>query len=244
MKTVLITGCNGGLGKELLKKFTSNGYNVLACSFPQDDGFIKECDDIAQNQGVDIKHFSFNSTKQDELEAGCKAIEVFENDIDVLINCAGANIIKPLMYTEFDDLQKTFLINYFATVLITKAVAGKMMMQGNGCIINISSIGSLGQQTGGACYDASKAAMNQFTKSIAQELAPFNIRVNAIAPAPMRTAMFENMPEKTRKNLVKNVAFKRPVEPAEVANVASFLASDNASFITGQIIRVDGGALI
>jgi len=244
MKTVLITGCNGGLGKELLKKFTDNGYSVIACSFPQDEGFIKECDVIAQKQGVDIKHISFNSTNQDELEAGCKEIESIENDIDVLINCAGTNIIKPLMYTEYEDLQKTFMINYFATVLVTKAVVSKMMMQGNGCIINISSIGSLGQQTGGACYDASKAAMNQFTKSIAQELAPFNIRVNAIAPAPMRTAMFENMPEKTQKNLVKNVAFKRPVEPEEIANVASFLTSEGASFITGQIIRVDGGALI
>lgn len=244
MKTVLITGCNGGLGKELLKKFTQNGYSVIACSFPQDESFVKECDQLAKELNVEVRHLSFDSTKQDELEKGCKAIESFEGDIDVLVNCAGANIIKPLMYTEYEDLQKTFMINYFATVLVTKAVASKMMMQGNGCIINISSIGSLGQQTGGACYDASKAAMNQFTKSIAQELAPFNIRVNAIAPAPMRTVMFENMPEKTQKNLVKNVAFKRPVEPAEVANVASFLATEDASFITGQIIRVDGGALI
>lgn len=244
MKTVLITGCNGGLGKELLKKFTNNRYNVIACSFPQDETFVKECDDLAKDRGVDIKHISYDSTKQEELDAGCKTIEAYEGDIDVLINCAGANIIKPLMYTEYEDLQKTFMINYFATVLVTKALAGKMMMQGKGCIINISSIGSLGQQTGGACYDASKAAMNQFTKSIAQELAPFNIRVNAIAPAPMRTTMFENMPEKTQKNLVKNVAFKRPVEPSEVANVAFFLASDDAAFITGQIVRVDGGALI
>lgn len=244
MKTALITGCNGGLGKALLKKFTATGYNIIACSYPKEDCFVSECEMIARKRHVTINHFFFDSTNEQEMLDVCNQIQTMECDIDVLINCAGANIIKPLIYTELADLQKTFMINYFAAALITKAVAGKMMMQGSGSIVNISSIGSLGQQTGGSCYDASKAALNQFTKSVAQELAPFNIRVNAIAPAPMRTSMFENMPEKTQKNLVKNVAFKRPVEPEEVANVASFLCSNEASFITGQIIRVDGGALI
>ena len=244
MKTALITGCNGGLGRALLDRFTREGYNIIACSYPKEDLFVADCEKIAKERNVAITHFFFDSTNEQELSATCDQIQDLECDIDVLINCAGANIIKPLMYTEMNDLKNTFAINYFATVLITKAVSVKMMMKGNGCIINISSIGSLGQQTGGSCYDASKAAMNQFTKSIAQELAPFSIRVNAIAPAPMRTSMFENMPEKTQKNLVKNVAFKRPVEPSEIANVAFFLSSEEASFITGQIIRVDGGSLI
>lgn len=244
MKTALITGCNGGLGKALLEKFTAMGYNIIACSYPKEESFVSDCEKISSERQVSISHLFFDSTKEQEMIDVCNRIQEMGCDVDVLINCAGANIIKSLMYTELIDLQKTFMINYFAAVLITKAVAGKMMMQGSGSIINISSIGSLGQQTGGSCYDASKAALNQFTKSIAQELAPFNIKVNAIAPAPMRTSMFESMPEKTQKNLVKNVAFKRPVEPEEVANVAVFLSSEEASFITGQIIRVDGGALI
>lgn len=244
MKTVLITGCNGGLGRTLLDLFTANHYNIIACSYPKEESFVETCNNLAKKRNVRINHYFFDSTNCIELENACERIQDLDCDIDVLINCAGANIIKSLMYTELADLQKTFMINYFASVLITKATAGKMMMKGSGCIINISSIGSLGQQTGGSCYDASKSALNQFTKSIAQELAPFGIRVNAVAPAPMRTSMFENMPEKMQNNLLKNIAFKRPVEPIEIANVVVYLASEEASFITGQIIRVDGGALI
>lgn len=244
MKTVVITGCNGGLGQALLEKFASQGFNVIACSYPKDDAFVEKCKFLEDKYDISISHNVFDSTDEASLIKGCQYVENYEGNIDLLINNAGANIIKLLLNTEYDDLLKTFKINYFAAVMMSKAVANKMIRQDGGVIINISSIGSLGQQTGGTCYDASKAAMNQFTKSLAQELAPFNVRVNAIAPAPMRTSMFANMPEKAQKNLVKNVAFKRPVDPEEIANTASFLASDEASFITGQIIRVDGGALI
>lgn len=156
----------------------------------------------------------------------------------------GYNVIACSVSEDDAFLQKTFVINYFSTVLITKKVAEKMVRQGEGSIVSISSIGSMGHQTGGACYDASKAALNQFTVSIAQELAPFGIRVNAVAPAPMNTPMFAQMPEKAQKNLVKSVAFKRPVEPEEVVDMVDFLCSENAKFVTGQTIRVDGGAII
>ena len=103
---------------------------------------------------------------------------------------------------------------------------------------------SLGSQPGGTCYDASKAALNQLTKALSQELASFNIRVNAVAAAPMNTEMFQNLTEKTQKHATKAIAMKRPAETEEVAKAVLFLASDDASFITGDILRVDGGAIV
>lgn len=244
MSAALITGCNGGLGVRILQRFASQGHDIIACSISESEDFLDLCKRLECEYQVHITHIVYDSTcKQSFLEALAK-VESYNDEITVLVNNAGVNIIKPLLYTELEDLESTFTVNYFSAVMMTKIIASKMVRQNQGSIINISSIGSLGQQTGGTCYDASKAALNQFTKSIAQELAPFNIRVNAIAPAPMNTPMFVNMPEKTRKNLIKNVAFKRPVEPDEVVDLISFLCSDEAKFITGQIIRIDGGAII
>lgn len=244
MKTVLITGCNGGLGKTLLKCFAEKDYNVIACVFPETEEFTDYCKIIESDFGIKIKQIVYNSTDNDSLNRGLSEIESYEESIDVLVNNAGVVLMKPLLYTEMEDLRKVFEINYFATVMITKKVAEKMIRQDGGVVINISSAGSLGHQPGGACYDASKAAINQFTRTVAQELAPFGIRVNAIAPGPMRTAMFDSLPEKTQKNLVKAAAIKRAVEPEEIAAISVFLVSEKASFITGQIFGVDGGAII
>lgn len=244
MKTALITGCNGGLGKTLLKSFAEKDYNVIACVFPETEEFTDYCKIIESDFGIKIKQIVYNSTDNDSLNRGLSEIESYEESIDVLVNNAGVVLMKPLLYTEMEDLQKVFEINYFATVMVTKKVAEKMIRQDGGVVINISSAGSLGHQPGGACYDASKAAINQFTRTVAQELAPFGIRVNAIAPGPMRTAMFDSLPEKTQKNLVKAAAIKRAVEPEEIAAISVFLVSEKASFITGQIIGVDGGAII
>ena len=244
MKTALITGCNGGLGQRLLSRFASQGYNIIACSIFEDDAYLKKCLELEKEYGITIEHIVYDSTETASMNGALDHIEALDSEITILVNNAGINIMKPLLYTEMEDLQKTFVINYFSTVLITKKVVEKMVRQGEGAIVNVSSMGSLGHQVGGSCYDASKAALNQFTISIAQELAPFGIRVNAVAPAPMNTPMFAQMPEKAQKNLVKAVALKRPAEPEEVVNLISFLASKEASFITGQIIKIDGGAII
>lgn len=244
MRTAVITGCNGGLGQCLLQRFASNGYDVIACSISEDEAFLRKCSELEVQYGITISHIVYDSTDDESLALALTKLEVFDANISVLVNAAGINIMKLLLNTEIEDLRKTFAINYFSTVLFTKKVAANMVRQGVGSIVNISSIGSMGHQMGGSCYDSSKAAINQFTVSIAQELAPFGIRVNAIAPAPMNTPMFAKMPEKTQRNLIKSVAFKRPAEPEEIVDAVDFLCSDKAKFITGQIIRVDGGSTI
>lgn len=245
MKTVLITGCNGGLGTSLLKKFSSNGYNVIACIFPQEQSFIDNCILWQKEYNNLIDVVAYDSSSPETLKEGIEKIIGLNKPIDVLVNNAGVSIIKPIFGVEYEDLLKTFSINYFATVMLTKTVAELMIRQEDGGnIVNVTSMVSLGSQPGGTCYDASKAALNQFTKSMAQELAAFNVRVNAVAPAPMNTPMFQNLNEKTQKNALKGIAMKRPAELEEVANAVLFLASPEASYITGSILKIDGGAIV
>ena len=244
MKTVLITGCNRGLGLAILRKYAAEGYNIIACIRKENVEFTKVCNDIEKENNIKIKQIYFELTDSSRIETAMAHIESMDIEIDVLVNNAGINVMKPLLFTEYEDLLQSFQINYFAPVLITKAVASIMMRQGHGSIVNITSMGSLGHQPGGAIYDASKAALNQLTITAAQELAPLGIRVNAVACGPINTDMFTTMPEKVQKKLTKATALGRAAETEEITNFIYTLSTEQASYLTGQIIRLDGGAII
>lgn len=244
MKTALITGCNRGLGLAILRKFATEGFNIIACIRKENAEFTALCKDLETANEISITPVYFELTDPTQIENGMSQIEGMDIEIDVLVNNAGINVMKPLLYTEYEELQQSFQINYFAPVMITKAIAGIMMRQGHGSIINITSMGSLGHQPGGAIYDASKAALNQLTVTAAQELAPLGIRVNAVACGPINTDMFATMPEKVQKKLTKATAMGRAAEADEITNFIYALSSDLSSYVTGQVIRVDGGAII
>lgn len=245
MKTALITGCNRGLGRTLLKTFASNGYDIIAHSRVYNDKWDKQCRTFETEYQVKIHNVFFDLSDKKDVLKGLQCVSELGLEIDVLINNAGVNnVVKPLMYLEYEDIEETFMVNYFTPVIIMKEVASLMVRQGKGSIINISSMMAEGHQPCGTCYDASKAALNQCTKSVAQELAPFNIRVNAIACGIMSSGMSANLNEKAYNKIIKTVALKRLADTEEIANVASFLASDEASYITGAILSVNGGAII
>ena len=244
MATVFITGSNRGLGLMLLKQFATLGYDIVAHSRKKYESFEEECRKVAKENGISIKHIYFELSDKLQMQNTLEMFEQSEVPVDVLINNAGINVMKPLMYTEYEDLEESFKVNYFAPVMIAKTIGTLMMRQGSGTIVNVTSMGSLGHQPGGAIYDASKAALNQFTITAAQELAPLGIRVNGVACGPINTEMFTSMPEKVQSKLIKTTALKRAAEPEEIINMIVYLSTDKSSYVTGQILRVDGGAVI
>ena len=145
------------------------------------------------------------------------------------------------MLMDYKDVETAFRVNYFAPFYITKRIVSGMIRAGKGTIIDITSTVSINAEPGESAYGASKAALNLSIKSIAQELAPFNVRVNGIACGIMNTGMFQEFDDKLKKKFLKRVALKRAAELNEISAMALFLASDNSSYITGAILKVDGG---
>ena len=244
MKTVLITGCNRGLGKYLVEAFAKDGYKVIALNRSENADFNSFCQNLKETTGKDIWVEYAELENKDSIEKALDNIEKKDISIDVLINNAAYNICKPTFFMEYEDVDKSFKINYLAPFYISKRISNLMARQGNGVVLNITSVASITSEPGGAAYDASKAALNQFTKSLAQELAPFNIRVNAVACSLIETDMFNQMDAKVQKKILKRIAFKRAANPNEIYSALHFLTSDDSSYVTGQIIRVDGGFLI
>ena len=239
-KTALITGCNRGLGKTLMNAFAADGYDIIALVRNMDSDF-EETVNALQQQGTDVFPVCVELTNRRALQKGIHDILAMERPIDVLINNAGINVSKPIFFMEYEEIEKSFQVNYFAPFLLMKEISGLMVRQGYGNIINISSVTSLVTMPAGAAYNASKAALNYLTMSGAQELAQFGVRVNAIACGIINSDMFAELKPEVQKKNLKRVAVKRTAEYSEIANTVLFLCSDKASYITGQVIRVDGG---
>ena len=241
--TVVLTGANRGLGHAILLGLAKNGYDVVACVRKKEQ-YVTDFDAIANEYGVHIYPVECHLDDKASIDTCWEEINQLDIDLYGIVNCAGIMELKPVLFTSYEEVEQMFRVNYFAPFLMCKHAAELLVRQGSGAIVNISSMASLGSQPGGAAYDASKAALNQLTKTLGQELAPFSIRANAIACGPINTEMFANMGDKERNKLIKSVALKRAAEPEEIVKSVLFLLSEDSSFITGQIIRVDGGAII
>lgn len=242
MKTVLITGCNRGLGKTLVESFAKEGYNIIALIRKQSDEFDAFTENLCKECGITISKYYAEFSEEASLIAALDEIEASGVCIDVLVNNAGVNLsTSPIFNTDYADVEMSFKVNYLSVFAITKRIAYGMIRNNCGSIINISSTISLNPGMAESCYGSSKAALNLFTESVAQELAPFNVRMNAIACGVMNTDMFSKMDDKAQKKSLKRIGFKRPAELNEIAEMALFLASEKSSYITGAILKVDGG---
>tara|TARA_B100001964_G_C14243958_1_gene606481 strand:- start:907 stop:1653 length:747 start_codon:yes stop_codon:yes gene_type:complete len=243
-KTAIITGCNRGIGKAILETFANNGADIFACVRKEAEAFPEAIRILAQRTGVSITPVYFDFLEMEQVDAGIKTIISSKKRIDILVNNAGVASGSLFQMTPLHELKNVFEINYFSQILFMQGISRYMSRFKAGSIVNIASISGLIGESGTMSYGSSKAALIFATKVIATELGKFNMRVNAIAPSITRTDMYDQMDEKARNKLIECSALKRPCEPVEVANVALFLASELSSFITGQVLRVDGGITI
>lgn len=240
-KNVMITGCNRGIGNSVMHLFASKGANIIACVRNVDDKFKMECDEISKSNSIDVHIYQIDLADESSIKNLTSSIFKDKLAIDVLVNNAGIVDKGLLQMTTMQHLKEVFQINFFAQVQITQFVSKVMMKQKSGCVINLASVGGLDSYPAYTSYGCSKAAVAYFTKTMAQEMAPYNIRVNAVAPGMINTRMQEQLGEEANTEVLHRTAMKRKAEPEEVANVICFLASDKASFVNGQIVRVDGG---
>lgn len=239
-KVALITGATRGIGKQIAITLAKQGFDIAVNYRTSNDSLdetVKEIESygvrcLAVQGDVSVFGDCENMTKQ--------VIEKFER-IDVLVNNAG--ITKDMLFIRMkeDDFKQVIDVNLIGTFNMTKNVSQYMVKQRSGRIINISSIVGIHGNTGQANYSASKAGIIGLTKSLAKELASRNILVNAIAPGFIETDMTSTLKDDVKTNILNSIPLKREGKPEEVANVVKFLASEDSSYITGQVISVDGG---
>lgn len=240
-RTVLITGAAGGIGRALVKKYAELGFNIIAHMRKEKVDFLTFSRDIESKYNIDIREIYFDLENEDDIKRGLQELVKSKVKIDILINNAGVEHGGMFQMTPIKDVKKIFNINYFAVVQVTQTIARVMAKNGGGTIVNIASVAGIDLEAGNVAYGASKAALIAFTKSVSKELASQNIRINAIAPGLTDTRMAQKMEEKAGKEMVSKSSFRRLARPEEIVDAIVFLTSDNASFITGQTLRVDGG---
>lgn len=240
-KTAIITGCNRGIGKAILEVFAENGTNIFAHARKETPEFTNLITKLSEKYQVKIIPIYFDLADIVSIKTAIKFIHSQKVNIDILVNNAGITSNKLFVMTSINDIQEQMDINFKSVFILSQYISKIMQKNNSGSIINISSISATGGDCGRALYGASKAAISSLTKTMATELGNNGIRVNAVAPGFIETDMMQYITEDVIKNNLMNSKLKRIGKPIEVANVALFLASDLASYITGQIIHVDGG---
>lgn len=241
-KIVFLTGGAQGIGKEIGVIFAQNGANIAIGDINQ--GTLENTVSELKQMGVEAEGYILDvSVLASCEEAVKKAIDKFGR-IDILVNNAGITKDNLLIRMSEEDFDRVVKINLKGTFNCTKVISRIMMKQRYGRIINIASVIGLIGNVGQVNYAASKAGIIGVTKSVAKELASRNVTVNAIAPGFIQTEMTDVLPEEVKAKMLESIPLKRPGKPIDVAHAALFLASDYSSYITGQVLVIDGGMVM
>ncbi|MCI8568452.1 MAG: 3-oxoacyl-ACP reductase FabG [Bacilli bacterium] len=239
-KVAIVTGGTRGIGLETVRVFKENNAEVIL--FGSKEESVSNAINLLKSEGIEVTGYYPNLNNYFEIESTLKEIIKKYGHIDILVNNAGISAKESIENTTSEDFAKIIDLNVQAVFNMTKAVVPYMKENKSGVILNTSSMVSIYGQPSGVGYPASKFAVNGITKSLARELAPFNIRVNAVAPGIIKTDMVALLPEEVIAPLIKSIPLGRIGKPRDIANAFLFLASDLASYITGEVLSVDGAA--
>ena len=243
-KTAIITGAAKGIGREIAKKFAGEGYNVLInYNNSEKEANVLKYGLLAHGYNVEV--YKADVTKREEVDKMLEFCLLKFGSIDVIVNNAGICEYKLFVDIKENDLRKMFEVTILGAFnLIQSALKKYMLKNQKGCVINISSIWGVTGASVESNYSTMKAGLNGMTKALAKELGPSNIRVNAITPGIIDTDMNEHLSLEEKQDFINELPIERMGNALDVANLAVFLASEKASYITGAIIPVDGGASI
>ncbi len=242
-KTALITGATRGIGRQIAITLAQAGYDI-AINYRKENEELKNTKQEIEQTGAKCLSLQGDVSNYEDCEKIAKQIIEEYGKIDVLVNNAGITKDTLLMRMKKEDFEDVINVNLVGTYNMTKNIIPYMMKNRTGRIINISSVVGISGNAGQANYAASKAGIIGFTKSLAKEVGSRNILVNSIAPGFIETAMTDVLKEEIKEEIAKTIPLKRMGQAQDVANVVKFLASEESSYITGQVIHVDGGMLM
>lgn len=239
-KVAVVTGGSRGIGFAIVREFLKEGASVVLCGSKPESAEKAVSELRAENAEWRVSGISPDLTNYEDVKAAFDGVEREYGKIDILVNNAGISAKEPFTsYTE-ELFDKTMDLNLKGVFNCSRAVVDGMKERKSGCILNTSSMVSIYGQPSGVAYPTSKFAVNGFTLSLARELGPFGIRVNAVAPGITNTDMMKAVPAQYIAPLLKTIPLGRIGEPEDVANAFVFLASEKASYISGVVLSVDG----
>lgn len=240
MKNILLTGASGGIGYAIARKFLENSDAKMILQY---NAHAQKIESLKEEFPYRIDSYKADLSDEKRVVEFLKEIDDAYKKLDIIIHSAGISVVDTINHTKVEDISKIISVNLKSPILITQKLVGKMIEKKSGVIIFISSMWGI---TGSSCesvYSATKGGIIAFSNSLSKELGPSNIRVNSVSPGFINTAMNDNIKVEDRDLFVSEIPLLRAGEATDVSNAIYFLCSDEASYISGANLRVDGGYL-